>query len=297
MDIARVVIGVDFSGVMTRAAPWVRTNFAPTAAVTLVHAAEWPEIPTFLRALVPSGEARHARELREAAARLCEWQASVGMPDAHIVVREGRADDVLRHVARETASELVVVGAHGGRERPWARLGTTAERLLRAAESSLLIVRGKMGASPKRILVAIDDATITPRVLATAGALADRFDAHLHAVHVLSNSAYSHVASIEAAQSRSDDEAREKVEADMADEAFRWLTALWQNTTKHGKLEIDVPHGVPGDEILRIAKEFDADLIVIGRYGIGRMLPAFLGSVVGSVVQGADCPVLVVSDP
>ena len=116
-------------------------------------------------------------------------------------------------------------------------------------------------------------------------------------MHVLSNAAYSHVASIEAATSRSEDEARDKVAADMADEAFRWLTALWQNTAKHGKLEIDVPHGVPADEILRIAREFDADLIVIGRYGIGRMLPAFLGSVVGSVVQGADCPVLVVADP
>src|SRR5678816_969451 len=135
MEIARVVIGVDFSGVMARAAPWVRTNFAPTAEVTLVHAAERPEIPTFLRALVPAGEERHARELSEAETRLREWQTSVGLADAHIVVREGRADDVLRQVARETTSELVVIGAHGGRERPWARLGTTAERLLRAAES------------------------------------------------------------------------------------------------------------------------------------------------------------------
>jgi nucleotide-binding universal stress UspA family protein len=116
-------------------------------------------------------------------------------------------------------------------------------------------------------------------------------------VHVISNAAFSHVASIEAALSDSETEAREKVETDMADEAFRWLTTLWQNTTKHGKLEVDIPHGVPGDEILRIAKDFDAQLIVIGRYGIGRIVPAILGSVVSSVVHGADCPVLVVADP
>jgi nucleotide-binding universal stress UspA family protein len=37
-------------------------------------------------------------------------------------------------------------------------------------------------------------------------------------------------------------------------------------------------------------------LIVIGRYGVGRVLPTLLGSVVGSVVHGARCPVLVVSE-
>jgi hypothetical protein len=29
----------------------------------------------------------------------------------------------------------------------------------------------------------------------------------------------------------------------MADEAFRWLTTLWQNTTKHGKSDAAMPCG------------------------------------------------------
>jgi nucleotide-binding universal stress UspA family protein len=45
-------------------------------------------------------------------------------------------------MAREIGADLVVIGAHGGHERPWARLGTTAERPLRAAESSVRVVRG-----------------------------------------------------------------------------------------------------------------------------------------------------------
>jgi nucleotide-binding universal stress UspA family protein len=44
-----------------------------------------------------------------------------------------------------------------------------------------------------------------------------------------------------------------------------------------------------------VARELSADLIVIGRYGMGQVIPAVLGSVVGSVVAGADCPVLVVT--
>lgn len=200
-------------------------------------------------------------------------------------------------MAWELGAELVVIGAHGPLQRPWLRLGTTAERLLRAADSSLLVVRGVMAQAPRRILMALDDAEITPRVLATAGILADRLTAQLHAVHVLSIAAYSHLTSMEAAESHSDAEERKKLEADLSEEVLRWLRALWQNTTRHDKIEMEVPHGVPGDEILRSAGDFGADLIIMGRYGAGRIVPAVLGSVVGSVVHGANCPVLVVGDP
>lgn len=294
MDIEQIVIGVDFSGIMTRAAPWVCRHFAPGAAVTLVHAAERAAVPAFLRDLMPPRAVD--AELRDAEQRLREWAADAGLTEPEIVVSEERADTLLLDVTRETAAELMVIGPHAGHERPWQRLGTTAERLLRAAETSLLVVRGPMTEAPKRIVVAVDDAEITARVLATSGALADRFDARLHAVHVLSNAAYSHVLSAEAAEAHSEAEKRRKVEQDMAEEALRWLTELWRNTTHHEHLEIEVPHGVAGDEILHAAERINADLIVIGRYGAGRLIPALLGSVVGSVVHGANCPVLVVAD-
>jgi nucleotide-binding universal stress UspA family protein len=297
VDTERVVIGVDFSGAMMRAAPWVRSYIAPGNKLVLVHAAERTDIPPFLHSLIASDDEFRARDLDAAETRLREWRDAAGLCDARIVVREGRADEVLRAVTHETGAELTVIGAHAGRKRPWLRLGTTAERLLRAAESSLLVIRGTMTGAPRRILVALDDATITPRTLATAGSLADRFNARLHAVHVLSNAAYSHLLSMEGIESHNDDDARMKLEADIANEALRWLKALWCKTSRHGKLEIDIAHGVPGDEILRAAEGFAADLIVIGRYGVGRVVPAILGSVVGSVVHGANCPVLVVADP
>ncbi len=154
---------------------------------------------------------------------------------------------------------------------------------------------------PGAEVVAVDDAGLTPRVLTTAGALADRLAAEIQAVHVLSNAAYSHVLSAEAAtasaEGASDNAARQRVEADMAREALRWLSELWRSTTRHARLGIEIPHGDPGTEILALAARTDAELIVIGRYGAGRVLPAVLGSVLSSVVFGATCPVLVVSDP
>ena len=52
--------------------------------------------------------------------------------------------------------------------------------------------------------------------------------------------------------------------------------------------------GNPDEEIVRVAKEMEADLIVIGSHGyrgIGRLL---LGSTAERVVQYASCAVLVV---
>jgi nucleotide-binding universal stress UspA family protein len=55
--------------------------------------------------------------------------------------------------------------------------------------------------------------------------------------------------------------------------------------------------GPPAGEILRVAREIPADLIVIGthgRTGLGRFL---MGSVAEQVMRKADCPVLTVKSP
>ena len=58
-----------------------------------------------------------------------------------------------------------------------------------------------------------------------------------------------------------------------------------------------IAHGEAASEIVRVARERDADLIVIsshGRTGLGRIL---FGSTAESVVRYAHCPVLVVKPP
>lgn len=289
-----VVIGVDYSPAIERASSWIRT-LVPNAEIVVAHARELAVLPAFLRHIVPAPEYT-SREAAADVARLREWTEAHALTGAQVTVREGRADQVLRAVARETQADLIVVGAHRGDEKPWRRLGTAAERLLRAAEASLLVIHPSISTAPRRILVAVDDATITPRVLAIAGDFAERFGASLHAVHVLSNAAYSHMLSMSAAENANDPSRASDVEQEIATEALRWLRALWTNTSEREHLDAEVPHGNPAEEILHAAKRNRADLIVIGRYGAGRVIPAILGSVVGSVVQHAECPVLVVAD-
>jgi nucleotide-binding universal stress UspA family protein len=52
--------------------------------------------------------------------------------------------------------------------------------------------------------------------------------------------------------------------------------------------------GSPADEIVRAAREWPTDLIIIGSHGRGFLQRALLGSVAEAVTRHAPCPVLVV---
>lgn len=54
--------------------------------------------------------------------------------------------------------------------------------------------------------------------------------------------------------------------------------------------------GYPPKQILRLAAELDADLIVVGSRGLGRLKSAILGSTSREVLARAGRPVLVVRD-
>ena len=81
----------------------------------------------------------------------------------------------------------------------------------------------------------------------------------------------------------------------LEDSATRELPKLMQAPECEGlDVEEVIGHGEPASEIVRVARERGADLIVIsshGRTGIGRIL---FGSTAESVVRYAHCPVLVV---
>lgn len=57
-----------------------------------------------------------------------------------------------------------------------------------------------------------------------------------------------------------------------------------------------VAAGSPADEIVKAAREWPADLIVIGSHGRSGLQRALLGSVAEAVTRHAPCPVLVVRE-
>jgi nucleotide-binding universal stress UspA family protein len=62
-------------------------------------------------------------------------------------------------------------------------------------------------------------------------------------------------------------------------------------------LHAEVGVGPPADEIVRLAKEKEVDLVVMGTHGHTGLTRMMLGSVAEKVVRRAPCPVLTVRHP
>jgi nucleotide-binding universal stress UspA family protein len=297
MQVKRVVIATDFSEPAKEAARWTARVFAPDAELTLVHAIHVPEVPEFLRARVPP-VAAVVESMRESALRcLDELDTELG-GGAAMEVRLGRPAEEIASVARERNADLVVIGKHGDRPGVLHRLGCAAESTLTASPVPVLLATGERDAPPGKILVAVDDADITPHVLRWARWLADRFGATCTLLHVVSSAVASHVLSMAAiGGAEVDEHDPESVKRSFRDETDRWLRHLADAGLEPDRARSEVAFGHPAQEILAMADGIGADLVLIGSRGAGRVRRAVLGSTASEVLRGATRPTLVVKEP
>jgi nucleotide-binding universal stress UspA family protein len=63
------------------------------------------------------------------------------------------------------------------------------------------------------------------------------------------------------------------------------------------RMERQLAEGSPSEEILRIAQQINADLIVLGTHGRSGLARVLMGSVAEDVLRKASCPVLTVKIP
>src|SRR5688572_11105090 len=186
MRIDRAVIAVDFSAASLAAARWVATQLAPRAELALVHLVSEPAVPSFVRPhLRPREEV--AAELTPALYGALRGLASVvGSERTTIELLTGSPADALAAFAREFRADLISLGRRR-RRRGAARFGdTTAQRLLAQTRIPVLVVPMARPTLPTRILAAVDDQPSCATDLRVAWELAQRYEAELELLHVLS---------------------------------------------------------------------------------------------------------------
>ena len=140
----------------------------------------------------------------------------------------------------------------------------------------------------KKILVAVDLTDDTPIVLDKARALAKQYEAEMHVMHVIEPIAVGYAIEV----SSIDIDSLHKEAAKQA------RTSLLEtgghigltDSNLHSKL------GSPAKEIRKLAKELEADLIVMGGHG-KHGLDLFFGSTSSEVAHGVECDLLIVRMP
>lgn len=116
--------------------------------------------------------------------------------------------------------------------------------------------------------------------------MARRFDATLHLLHVIEDPEV-YVPAFESYPLPP----REDFERYAQERLDNWILP---EDAEGCRIERRWVHGVPFPEIVRVAEELKADLIVIGTHGRGFLAHVLLGSVAEKVVRKSPCPVLTV---
>ncbi|NIR59509.1 MAG: universal stress protein [Gammaproteobacteria bacterium] len=166
----------------------------------------------------------------------------------------------------------------------------------------------------KTILVGIDGSEHADKALDIAADLAQKYEARLLVVHVLTRrvlpaalrpyAGFSQIG-IEDAMVRIEDIQRladaedlevEHVEAYRKQVAHNLLSAAVDRARAAGasRVEQRLERGRPASGIVRLAKAEEVELIVLGSRGLGDVAGAVIGSVTHRVGHAADVPVLTV---
>lgn len=144
---------------------------------------------------------------------------------------------------------------------------------------------------PIQMVVGYDFSDTSPITLSRAIALAESEPRHvLHVVAVLDEKGGLGIASTGDADYATSNEVRDLLTRDI--EAR--LAADQPNHDIH--FFVHVRLGSPADEILQLAEEIGAHLILVGSHGRTGLKRMLMGSVSEKVVREAGCPVLVVRD-
>lgn len=247
-------------------------------------------LPEFAPAVVIAGQGmERAREM------LCEFLEPVEKSGVvtHALVEEGNTADHILGAAERIPADLIVMGTHGLRGFERWLLGSVTERVLRRATCPVLTVpRPAAGTPPEapvlfeRLLCPVDFSPASMKALEYALSLAQESNAHLTVLHVLENvfgpvSANDVTFDSAAYMRYLTEDATQRLRASIPADARTWC-----------EIQERVVAGVAYREILRIAENDDAHLIVMGVHGRNALDMMFFGSTTNHVVRDAICPVL-----
>jgi nucleotide-binding universal stress UspA family protein len=295
IQIRRILCPTDFSEFAQRAlhqaVPLARWYDAPLTALHVVPAAV-PVDGMFPYALPPLANEGVRTRLEQDLRTFVAPARQAGLV-CDTVLREGPVPTRILELARELPADLLVMGTHGqgGLER--LVLGSVTESVLRKAPCPVLTIpheeRATSGPAPfKRILYATDFSPAAEHALGFALSLAEEAQGVLILAHVMEGPTLAATTSgLPVNVSR--------LTADLARDAERALRdAVPAGAREWCTTEEVVAFGHPADQIMRLAREREAQLIVVGVHGRNALDLMLFGSTTHHVVRKAPCAVLAI---
>lgn len=296
-DLPAVVAGVDGSDSALGAARWAADYAAghplgigrglPLLLVHAVPTLDWH----FFRAESPMDPTEsQARAAGDAVLAAAEAAVRAAHPDLEIraAVVRGAVAAVLTDAAR--SARLLVVGNGDAEHRA---LGGHAVRVVNHAHCPVVVWRphlAKRTGKPLPVVVGVDDSEESAAALAEAFAVARMWHARLTVAHMWEIAAAVGMGDLggqgnmdwpllDVLENRQRQSMDELVKPFAAEYPNAHVTKVFQDAS-------------PAKGLTDLSRE--AQLVVVGKHGRGRLADSILGSVSQNLIHHAECPVLVV---
>lgn len=198
------------------------------------------------------------------------------------VLEKGEVAATVSQIIQERNIDLIVLGTHGRGGIARLLMGSVAEQIYRHATCPVLTVGPNtklskmLGGKPQTILFATDFSGGSARALEYAIAFTAEHGAQLVMLHVVKPTSVP----------------LDYTER-LAEEADRKLKTLIPPGAQFAKTPLySTPVGAPAVEILRAARLYNADLVVMGTHAAPDIVSHWPVEVANHIVSTAECPVL-----
>jgi nucleotide-binding universal stress UspA family protein len=301
IELRRILCPVDFSEATAQAVrPAISLATEYGAELYLLHVLDFPH--PHLDALGPSYDVvPYYKEMEDEAARrldeLVDEEARV-YADTHVVVRRGVPFMEILKMSQDNEIDLIVMPTRGRSGVDRFLFGSVAEKIVRMAACPVLTIAPSESApkpfTPKRILYPTDFSDYSDCALPYAVSFADRYNADLIMLHVVTLWDYD----------PANPEWRfpplpEQHKA-AAEEAAKKALEIHGGPGVPDQIKVDrrlVRGFDPSVEIVQTSEDSEVDLIVMATHGRTGLKHALLGSTAEKVTRYAECPVLTIKHP
>lgn len=251
------------------------------ASLTVVHVID-ADLPASLADAQGQAATRAIRE------HIAASTAAV-RPRVSVEVAFGRAYAVIVEMSEAIEADLIILGLH--REDAFKDMfrGTTAERVIRAGNVPVLLVKERTDDPYRRIMVGVDFSVYSRRAVEFAVRFAPAGRFHLvHAFDVPFKGFLYGADTRREVSKQHETQFQKMVEAEMA-------TFLSTLQAKAPKLDRIMQEGTVHEVIHRQVESLKPDLLVVGTHGRTGVAHALLGSIAEDLLRVPPCDVLAVN--
>ncbi len=251
------------------------------ASLTIVHVVD--------EGLPASIADEQARAARQAILRHAEALRSVGEPSISVEVVFGRPHVDILEMSDQVSADLIVLGLHREHLLKDMFRGTTAERVIRAGNTPVLLVKDRVNAPYQGVMVGVDFSVYSRRAVEVAMSFAPNSLFHLvHAYDV----PFEDILRATKPQSEVSKQLQLQTQ-EMIEEEMRVFFSTVD--VQSSSVERIMEQGMPRQVIHEQVEKLKPDLLVVGTHGRTGVSHAFLGSIAEDLLRDPPCDVLAVN--